>query len=152
MAGCRQAHLPLSLTTGQPWRKSGIPPTWHFLSCRFRTGERSWPGRRGTGTLREPAEITRTPGITEDSEDNVPPVETALSQATGSAPVGRHQELHVLEESLRLARTSARIVSLAGEPWVGSAAGPYSEQAIPRMLSAPSFTKALGGQCYCQRA
>lgn len=49
----------------------------------------------------------------------MPPVETALSQATGSAPVGRHQELLVLEESLRLARTSARIVSLAGEPWVG---------------------------------
>nr|WP_275405891.1 MULTISPECIES: AAA family ATPase [unclassified Streptomyces] len=42
-----------------------------------------------------------------------------MSQATGSAPVGRHKELLFLEESLRLARTSARIVSLAGEPWVG---------------------------------
>ncbi|MEU3459738.1 AAA family ATPase [Streptomyces sp. NPDC006733] len=46
-------------------------------------------------------------------------METALSQAADSAPVGRHQELLVLRESLRLARTSARIVSLAGEPWVG---------------------------------
>ncbi|MDF9815641.1 LuxR family transcriptional regulator [Streptomyces sp. SPB162] len=60
-----------------------------------------------------------TPGPAEDSEDDVPPVETVLSQTTGSAPVGRRNELLVLEESLRLARTSARIVSLAGEPWVG---------------------------------
>lgn len=49
----------------------------------------------------------------------MPPVKTVLSQATGSAPVGRHRELLALEESLRLARTSARIVSLAGEPWIG---------------------------------
>lgn len=49
----------------------------------------------------------------------MPTAETALSQAIGSAPVGRHAELRVLEESLKLARTSARIVSLGGEPWVG---------------------------------